>query len=80
MDNEIDYVGIFREMSDTELSEALVRLKAEFADPYTSISSSGQSSSRDRTQIAVELAACVQVAKERRSARPRNRVRVSFRA
>ena len=78
MADEIDYQGIFRAMTAAELAEAYARLKAEFADPYTSVSSAGTSSQRDRVQIAKELAACAQIVTERSRSTPRNRVRASF--
>lgn len=79
MGDTVDYIGIFRSFTDTQLSEALARLQAEFADPYTSVSSAGTSSQRDRQQIAMELAACSTVLRERSRTTPRNRVRASFR-
>jgi hypothetical protein len=79
MADEIDYVGIFRAMSESEIADAFTRLKTEFADPYVSVSSGGNSSQRDRTQIARELAACAQVVRERSRRYPKNRVRASFR-
>jgi hypothetical protein len=79
MADEIDYQGIFRAMTAAELAEAYARLKAEFADPYTQVSSAGTSSQRDRVQIAKELAACSQIVTERSRSTPRNRVRASFR-
>jgi hypothetical protein len=78
MTNDIDYVGIFRQFTGTQLAESLSRLQAEFADPYTAISSSGSSSQRDREQIARELAACSAVIRERSETTPRNRARASF--
>ena len=79
MADSIDYLGIFRGFTDVQLAEALTRLQAEFADPYTHVSSAGTSSQRDRAQIAAELAACTQVTRERSRRTPRNRVRASFR-
>jgi hypothetical protein len=79
MGDTVDYIGIFRAFTDTQLSEALTRLQTEFADPYTSVSSAGTSSQRDRAQIAMELAACSAVVRERSRTTPRNRVTASFR-
>lgn len=79
MANDIDYLSIFRAMTTDALSEAIARLNTEFADPYVSISSAGSNSSRDREQIARELAAACQVQAERTaSGSPRTRARAYF--
>jgi hypothetical protein len=78
MARDVDYLSIFRIMSDAELLAAINRLREEFADPYTQLGSAGNESRRDRALIARELSAASQVFSERQSRTRITRTVASF--
>lgn len=78
MPRDVDYLSIFRIMSDAELLASMTRLREEFADPYTQLGSAGNESRRDRELIARELSAACQVFAERQTRTRITRTFASF--